>query len=110
MALYQKFLKLDDSYKDIGTHIRIGMDFDTSSKTGYWIYVYPVIIEHKEGFRTVSFTAFSGYKKKLKDTKRRSKFAQNILEQYINNNLKEIVKPIIDRYNITIDDKELNPT
>lgn len=83
------FIRVENSY-NLG-----GIDFASygQQSRGYYVHVSPVEIDTSRGYRTESYVAFSGYKALVKPVNRKSKKA----EQGVDENLMFLAKSMIDR-------------
>lgn len=79
----EKFIALKANRKGL-THLQIriyyalgGMNYLNykMEPRGYWLSVTPVTYKTERGFRSISYSAFSGYKHFLKEVTRKSKKA-----------------------------------
>ena len=81
-----------------------GMNYFTyrEEARGYYLMVTPVKIERNNGYKSISFCAFTGTKKLLKSVSRKSDKAQAEAEKIAENVFNELVEYVLNKHGIEL--------
>ena len=110
--MFKESIKLVPTNENKENELQISVGYDLggfnyftygTNKRGYYLYVTPVEVEHKNGYNTVSQTLGKGVKQLLKEVTRKSNKAEAEAEALAKDNIDNLVAYVCDKYNLIIE-------
>lgn len=112
----KRYVELTETTR--ATHIVIEIKYNlggfncftyAQEKRGYYLHVYPVTRETRDGYTTESFTAFTGTKRCIKEVTRKSAKAAAQAEQNAQNYIHDLVCYVCQKNGFTIPGEFITP-